>query len=90
MFKYPPFQDARGCTGCSNTRRFRMHEDARDVQIPAVSGCTRIAEDGKNMCLQDCSRVLDRMAGMAGIAVQFCTPETTRMFDYLLVTVVSQ
>ena len=56
-------------------------QDARDVQIPADSGCTRIARDGKNMCLQDSARVLERMAGMA---VQICTPETTRMFVIFL------
>jgi len=38
-------------------------------------------EDGKNMCLQDSARVLERMAGMA---VQICTPETTRMFVIFL------
>ena len=62
-------------------------QDARDVQIPAVSGCTRIARDGKNMCLQDSARVLERMAGMA---VQICTPETTRMFVIFLALAVLQ
>jgi len=35
-----------------------MHEDARGWQIPALSGCTRIAEDGKYPRFQDARGLL--------------------------------